>query len=75
MPVATTEQRIQTLETRLADLQRQVDERLPPITPKPKRGWKAVVGTFENDPLYDEAMRLGREWRENQFDETDMETP
>lgn len=44
-------------------------------TPKPKRGWKAIVGTFADDPLYDEAMRLGREWRENQFDALDEETP
>jgi hypothetical protein len=71
---ASTEERLQTLETRLDLLQRQLEERLP-ATPKPKRGWKAIVGTFENDPLYEEAMRLGQEWRKNQFDEPDTETP
>jgi hypothetical protein len=32
---------------------------------KEKRGWRAIVGTFENDSLYDEAMQKGREWRES----------
>ena len=44
-------------------------------TPKTKRGWKAIAGTFADDPLYDEAMQLGREWRENQFDAFDEKTP
>ncbi len=74
MPAATTEERLQTLETRLDLLQRQLEERLPVALSKPKRGWKAIVGTFADDPLYDEAMRLGREWRETQFDEFDTET-
>ena len=25
-----------------------------------------ISGSFANDPIYDEAMRLGREWRESQ---------
>ena len=71
----TTEERLNSLEMRLTDLQRQFEERLPSATtPKPKRGWKAIVGTFEDDPLYEEAMRLGRQWRETQFDELDQET-
>ena len=68
----TLEQRLTTLETRLDTLQRLFEERLPPK--KEKRGWQAIVGTFTEDPLYEEAMRLGREWRKAQFDETE-ETP
>ena len=75
MSAATTEQRLQTLEAHLANLQRQIDERLPAMTRKTERGWKAIVGTFADDPLYDEAMRLGREWRESQFDAPDTEMP
>ena len=75
MPSPTTKERLNSLETRLTDLQRQFEERLlSATTPKHKRGWKAIVGTFENDPLYEEAMRLGRQWRETQFDELDQET-
>lgn len=69
----TLEERLVTLETRLDSLQRQVEESLLPIAPKAKRGWKAIVGTFAADPIYEEAMRRAREWRENQHDEA--ETP
>jgi hypothetical protein len=63
--------RLGTLETWLDTLQRQFEERLPEAKPRAKRGWKAIVGTFADDPLYEEAMRLGRTWRETQFDEAE----
>jgi len=70
--IETIEERLVTLETRLDALQEQAPDCLPLTAPsKPKRGWKAIVGAFADDPLYDEAMRLGREWRESQFDEAD----
>ena len=27
--------------------------------------WEQIAGTFKNDPDYEEAMRLGREYRES----------
>ena len=69
MPTGTLEERMAELEDRQDTLQRLLEERLP----GEKRGWKAIVGTFEDDPLYDEAMRLGREWREAQHDDSDAE--
>jgi hypothetical protein len=30
--------------------------------------WEKIAGTFEDDEAYDEAMRLGREWRNAQKD-------
>lgn len=27
--------------------------------------WETIYGTFANDPMYDEAMKLGREYRES----------
>ena len=71
MATRALEERVRTLETRLDALQRLIDECLPQSPKKEKRGWQAIVGTFANDPLYEEAMRLGREWREAQRDETD----
>lgn len=71
MATETVEERLMTLETRLDTLQRLIEERLPQHPAKEKRGWQAIVGTFADDPLYEEAMRLGREWRESQPDETD----
>ena len=71
MASETLAERLHSVENRLDDLQRQIDERLPSGNTKSKGGWRAIVGTFEKDPIYDEAMRLGREWRDSQRDETD----
>lgn len=65
MPGTTLEERVRNLETRQDALQHLVEERLPHSVSE-KRGWRAIVGTFADDPLYDEAMRLGREWRESE---------
>lgn len=74
MATETLENRLHTLETRFDALQRQFEERFaqPPI--REKRGWQAIVGTFADDPFYEEAMRLGREWREAQVEEIEEET-
>lgn len=64
------EKRVAALEIRLNQMQRLLDERLPsPSSRTEKAGWQAIVGTFANDPLYEEAMRLGREWRESERSE------
>ena len=73
MVPGTLEERLIMVETRLDTLQRLIEERLPQNPTTAKRGWQAIVGTFADDPLYEEAMRLGREWREAQWDETDEE--
>jgi len=57
-----------TIESRLVALEAEVMrlkesfEKL--VTPKPP-WWKEVAGTFLNDPIYEEAMRLGRQYRES----------
>ena len=63
------EDRLATLETRFDTLQRLFDERFTQPLTREKCGWQAIVGTFADDPLYEEAMRMGREWRESQVDE------
>lgn len=69
----TLEARLTKMETQLNSLQQIVEERLTPEQQKEKRGWQAIVGTFAEDPLYDEAMRLGREWRESEGDGKTLE--
>jgi len=64
------EERVVILESQLETLQQRFEECLPVAALRSKGGWKAIVGTFADDPLYEEAMQLGRAWRENQFDET-----
>ncbi len=57
-----------SLEERVAALEEVA--RLKAKVETPNKGaavdWLDVVwGSFANDPMYEEAMRLGREWRES----------
>lgn len=54
------EQRVADLEAEVATLKRKLDN-LDMITP----WWEQIAGTFENDPIYEEAMQLGREYRQS----------
>ncbi|MEO0770383.1 MAG: hypothetical protein AAFY72_13310 [Cyanobacteria bacterium J06649_4] len=55
------EARVATLEEELAQL-RQLFFKLKEGK---KHGWQAIIGSFENDPTFDEATRLGKEWRKS----------
>ncbi len=74
MATETLEQRLTILETRLDTLQRLFEERMKQQPKKEKRGWQAIVGTFADDPLYEEAIRMGRVWRDSQYDEEESGT-
>ncbi len=62
MTAPTLEERVAALETELGHLKRQqvTDENFPE-----KPWWEKIRGTFKDDPAYEEAMRLGREYRES----------
>jgi hypothetical protein len=55
------ESRVTALEVKVAQLQRQLEA----ATPDDKPWWEHVVGAFADDPDFEEAMRLGREYRES----------
>ncbi|WP_310414284.1 hypothetical protein [Chamaesiphon sp. OTE_8_metabat_110] len=55
------ENRVATLETELAQMKKLLADILQPEPPVP--WWLQVAGSFENDPDFDEAVRLGQEWR------------
>ena len=55
------ELRVATLETELA----QMKQVLSVIIEKKDPWWLKVAGSFENDPTFDEAVRLGQEWRKS----------
>ena len=74
MTTKALEERLTVFETRLDTLQRLFEESIAKPVQTEKHGWQTIIGKFENDPLYDEAMRLGREWRESQFDEIEEKT-
>jgi hypothetical protein len=71
MSQTNVEERIDELEHRVeerfADLDRrlsQLSERVPVPDPD-KPWWHRIVGIFRDDPAFEEAMRLGREYRES----------
>lgn len=62
MSTPTLEERVAALENELGQLKRQRTESAPPAE---RPWWERIRGTFKDDPAYDEAMRLGREYRES----------
>lgn len=54
------EQRLADLEAEMSKLKSKVDK-LDSADP----WWERITGTFEDDPIYDEAMKRGREYRES----------
>lgn len=54
---------VNKLEARVAMLEAEV-KRLKSKQHRP--WWEVISGTFANDPTYDEAMALGRAYRESQ---------
>jgi hypothetical protein len=70
MATVTLEERVAALEAEVARLKQERTSEPPPKKP----WWEEIRGTFKNDPIYEEAMRFGREWRESQRMEYDEET-
>ncbi len=55
------EARVTTLESELM----QMKQILSGFLQKESPWWLKVAGSFENDPTFDEAVRLGQEWRKS----------
>ena len=67
--VLTLEERVAVIETELEKLKARDSAN---VDDKELPWWEQIRGTFKDDPHYEEAMRLGREWRES-FRPTDTE--
>ncbi len=63
------EKRIAVLEKEVALLKQKIEKEEKLKEP----WWKQIAGTFANDPIYDEAMRLGREYRLSQREDYDKD--
>ena len=61
MPRDTHEQRIRDLEREVATLRQKLDQLVPS-----KPWWERIAGTFDQDPIYANAMKLGRRYRREQ---------
>jgi hypothetical protein len=60
------EERSQRLEARVATLEAelaQMKQMLSGFLQKEDPWWLKVVGSFENGPTFNEAVRFGQEWR------------
>jgi hypothetical protein len=55
------EERVAALEAEVARLKQERES----AAEAQKPWWEEIRGTFKNDPIYTEAMRLGREYRES----------
>jgi len=69
MTTAQIEKRLAALEAEVAKLKSSSTS--PPPTspsspPKKKQWWNEIAGVFANAFMFDEAMRLGRKWRESE---------
>ena len=62
MATPTLEDRVAALETKLEHLEQQ---RATQSLQDDRPWWEQIRGTFQDDLAYDEAMRLGREYRES----------
>ena len=58
---ADLEKRVAALEGEVARLRHD----LAASSAKQQPWWEEVAGVFADDPAFEEAMRLGREWRES----------
>jgi hypothetical protein len=54
------EKRVAALEEELAQLKTKVEKAKPE-----KPWWERIAGTFETDPVYEKAMKLGRDYRQS----------
>jgi hypothetical protein len=63
------EARLALLETEVAHLKQQVSTQ---DTQTP--WWTEILGTFADDPMYEEAMRLGREYRQSLRSDEDIQS-
>ncbi len=60
MSPTALEKRVATLEQELTKLKSRVETMEPG-----KPWWERIAGTFEKDPVYEKAMKLGRKYRQS----------
>ncbi len=60
MATNSIEDRVLTLEVEVARLKAKVEK-----SANSQPWWEKIAGTFAKDPIYKEAMRLGRKYRES----------
>jgi hypothetical protein len=76
----SVEKRLSQLEEEVRHLREAIEKASDPQ----KTGWRSIVGTHENDPDFDEVVRLGKEirdkdlvmvWRKRKVAKTKRKSP
>jgi hypothetical protein len=62
MATETLEVRVEKLESKVQEVEARLSDQLGKAAPK-KCGWRWFVGIDANNPHFDDAVRLGQEWR------------
>jgi len=63
----------ETLEKRVEELEKKVAQLTAQLSHAPRtKDWRRTLGAFQNDPDFEEAVRLGREYREQQTYEKEI---
>jgi hypothetical protein len=65
MAALEIELRVAALEAQVAQLTQKLSQKSEAVNVPAKPWWQEIYGTFADDPLHEEAMRLGREYRES----------
>lgn len=64
---STVTSRLKAVEDELAELKSRIDKLASGRSTDPAPdAWRSFVGAFADDPTFEEAVRLGREWRKRQ---------
>ena len=60
MSTNNLEERVSTLEKKFSEFERLQKQ------PRREKDWRRTVGMFANDPFFEEVIRLGREYRDQE---------
>ena len=69
MPPITIEESLSILETEVSKLKISFMTTPQPIKP----WWEEIIGVFANDPAFDEAIAIGREYRKSWKDTFELD--
>ncbi len=61
MPAENLEARLSALEREMAQIKRSLRNKSGSAEP----WWERIAGVFEDDPVFEQAMKLGRQYRES----------
>jgi len=61
MAAETMEARVSALERELNQIKQLLRRKSGPVAP----WWERIAGAFEDDPVFEQAMTLGRQYRES----------